>query len=449
MKVLFLTSSPGYGHTRAAEAIVMALRNHSPDIETDCLNVTHLIDEQVSAAVQDGYLRMTAEQPELYQKLYDMDRDFYSQLAGKVPADKNLVDFLSEQQRRWYPEVAERSLFSFSGLYGNLDSALLNSLINGICNRTKISAGRLVLQGLLGLICSILATRLKNYVNACQPDLLVATQMYPNALLSRAIKKGAIKQPIIAVPTDYGAHGVWVRDTTDLYCVSHQTVADSLQAQGVKAARIRITGIPLMPEFENPPTQTQARINLGLSERPTILITGGQCGIGIVAAVKRLVQDTRHAYQVLVTAGDNLSDCEELKNLAKIHRDRFTLYQWRSSMVELLSAADVVVGKPGGLTVSESLACGRPFIATCCLGGQEAHNVAFLQAQGAGSLVDAANLPEVLEQLFSRPEQLRAMKLCAAKLGRRYAARSIVTRISAMGRGHKDADLNQRLKVTL
>src|SRR5690606_13162985 len=236
MKVLFLTSSPGYGHTRAAEAIELALRNRYPEAETQCLDVTRLIDEQAIAAVQDGYLRMTAEQPELYQKLYDMDKDIYRQLAGKKKADKELIDFLVDQQRRWYPEVAERARFSFSIPYNNLDSALLNTLINGISNRTKIPAGRLLLQGVLGLIYSILATRLKNYVTSYGPDLIVATQMYPNALLSRSIKKGAITQPVIGVLTDYGAHGVWVRDTTRLYCVSHDSVAEALQAQGVPAS---------------------------------------------------------------------------------------------------------------------------------------------------------------------------------------------------------------------
>src|SRR4051812_46282943 len=106
MRVLFLTSSPGYGHTREAEAIEVALRERYPQIETQCLDVTRLIDEHASAAVQDGYLRMTAEHPELYQKLYDMDKVFYRQLAGKIPADKNLIDFLTDQQQRWYPEAA-------------------------------------------------------------------------------------------------------------------------------------------------------------------------------------------------------------------------------------------------------------------------------------------------------------------------------------------------------
>lgn len=157
MRILFLTSSPGYGHTRAAEAIDSALRHRYPAIETQCLDVTSLIDKRVSAAVQDGYLRMTADYPELYQKLYDMDKDLYRQLAGKIPAHQELIDFLADQQRRWYPDIAERSLFSFQSPYNNLDDALINTLINGICNRTKIPAGRLLLQGLLGLIYSILA----------------------------------------------------------------------------------------------------------------------------------------------------------------------------------------------------------------------------------------------------------------------------------------------------
>lgn len=434
MRVLFLTSSPGYGHTRAAEAVDLALRNRYPEVETQCLDVTRLIDERVSAAVQDGYLRMTAEQPDLYQKLYDMDKDLYRQLAGKTPADKQLVNFLTQQQYRWYPEVADRALFSFATPYNNLDSALLNTLINGICNRTKIPAGRLLLQGLLGLVYSILATRLKNYVNSYAPDLIIATQMYPNALLARSIQKGAITQPVIGVLTDYGAHGVWVRDTTHLYCVSHDRVAESLQAQGVSAARIQVTGIPLMPQFENPPSQSRARRNLGLDDRPTILITGGQCGIGIVDAVKQLVHDDAHPYRVLVTAGNTFTDRAELQQLARKYPERFKLYAWSSDMVNLLRAADVVVGKPGGLTVSETLACGRPFVATCCLGGQEAHNVEFLKMHGAGFRVEVSQLADNLRQLFDDPERLRTMKKNAEQQGRRDAAKAIVTQVEAIER---------------
>jgi len=429
MKCLFLTSSPGYGHTRAAEAIDLALRNQYPDIQTKYLDITSLVDEQVSAAIQDGYLRMTAEHPDLYQKLYDLDKDFYRQLAGKVPADQHLIDFLDKQQNRLFPDVFERSRFSLPVYYKSIDSALFNTLINSVCNRNRIPVGRVLVQGLLTLIFRILSSRLKKFVKDYAPDFIIATQMYPNALLSRSIQKGIITQPVIGVLTDYGVHGVWVRDTTSLYCVSHDEVAESLRQQGVPAHRIRVTGIPVVPAFVNIPTQAKARKDLGLSQRPTILITGGQCGIGVIDAVKRLMKDEQHQYQVLITTGSNVMDMDALQEITREYPNRFHLYGWRENMSDVLSAADVVVGKPGGLTVSESLACGRPFIATCCLGGQERHNVQFLQSKGAGLSVELSELSTVLSQLFSDPERLRVMKKNALQLGRPNAAQAVVAEL--------------------
>ncbi|MDR7089461.1 MGDG synthase family glycosyltransferase [Cellvibrio fibrivorans] len=429
MKCLFLTSSPGYGHTRAAEAIDMALQCRYPGIETEYLNITSLLDSHVSNAIQDGYLRMTAEQPELYQKLYDMDKNFYRQLAGKIPADQNLIDFLEEQQRRFFPEVFERSRFSLPVFYKSLDSALLNTLINSICNREKIPAGRLLTQGLLVLIFNILAARVRKFVNEYKPDILIATQMYPNALLSHSIKKGLIKQPVIGVLTDYGVHGVWVRNTTDTYCVSHEDVAAELRKQGIAADRIKVTGIPLVPAFSNIPTQSQARAHLGLDSCPTVLITGGQCSIGVLNAVQKLLNDEYHNYQILVTAGKHTADMETLQQLARHHQHRFRLYGWCSDISYLICAADVVVGKPGGLTLSETLACGRPFIATCCLGGQEAHNVQFLQTNKVGLQAGLEQLPQVLDELFSNTELLRNMKRNAYQLGRPDAAMAVVAEL--------------------
>jgi UDP-N-acetylglucosamine:LPS N-acetylglucosamine transferase len=432
MKCLFLTSSPGYGHTRAAEAIDLELRRQYPAVETAYLDITSLLDPQVSAAIQDGYLRMTAEQPALYQKLYDMDQGFYQQLAGKTAADQQLVDFLEEQQQRSFPEVVERSHFSLPERYKSLDSALLNTLINSICNRHKIPAGRLLTQGLLVLIYNLLATRLRKFVLEYQPDVLIATQMYPNTLLSHSIKKGLIQQPVIGVLTDYGVHGVWVRNTTDLYCVSHADVAKELHAQGIAADRIHVTGIPLVPAFSNLPSQLQARAQLGLAAGPTVLITGGQCSIGVVVAVQALLNDQHHAYQILVAAGSNTVDFAALQQLATRYPQRFKLYGWCDDLSQLICAADVVIGKPGGLTLSETLACGRPFIATCCLGGQEAHNVQFLQTKHVGLQAELAQLPQVLDDIFSHSGLLQQMKKNASQLGRPDAAIAVVAQLSSL-----------------
>lgn len=432
MKCLFLTSSPGYGHTRAAEAIDMVLRCRYPGIETNYLNITSLIDSQVSNAIQDGYLQMTAEQPELYQKLYDLDKDFYRQLAGKIPAEKSLIDFLKDQQRRFFPETAELSGLALFARYKTLDSALLNTFVNCICKPSKFPGARFITQGILALIFTILASRLRKFVSEYQPDVLIATQMYPNVLLSHSVKKGLIKQPVIGVLTDYGVHGVWVNKTTDRYCVSHEGTAEELRRQGVADERITVTGIPLVPAFSNIPTQSQARAYLALESSPTVLITGGQCSIGVVETVEKLLNDEQHNYQILVAAGASATNMDALQQLAKRHQNRFKIYGWCKDISHLICAADVVIGKPGGLTLSETLACGRPFIATCCLGGQEAHNVQFLQSNKVGLQAELGQLPYVLNELFSHPELLRNMKRNAYQLGKPEAAMAVVAELQSI-----------------
>ena len=92
---------------------------------------------------------------------------------------------------------------------------------------------------------------------------------------------------------------------------------------------------------------------------------------------------------------------------------------------EIVRAADVVVGKPGGISVAEALACGRPLLATRSLGGQEGFNIAFLQSHEVGGLVADGELLDRLAALLHNPEALQAMQMRAWQLGRREGARRV------------------------
>ncbi|MCK9469190.1 MAG: hypothetical protein M0Q49_07210 [Porticoccaceae bacterium] len=434
-KVLFLVSRPGLGHIRCAESIGAALARIQPQsdshqkdaFETDMLDIHDLLDGRVSDAIIDGYLRMTREQPALYQRLYDLDHNLYRQLCGEIPADRAIADFLTDQQRQWFPEFATREWYSRPRV--NFDQALLNTLVNGVRRSYTMPPNRYLMRGLLLLIYRVLARRLRDAVSERQADILVATQMYPNALLSPARKTGQLCQPLIGVITDYGVHGVWVRAATDYYCVPHTHTARQLHSKGVPWERILITGIPLMPHFAEPHDQCEVRTRLALPQRPTVLVTGGEYALGTQEAVRRLVQSAEGP-MVLVTTSRHNSGSRELDDLARAWPQRLRVCSWSDHMPLLMSAADVVVGKAGGLTISESLACGRPFIATCSLGGQEGHNVHFLEQQGVGLRLDPEQLTAFLNNLFSAPAELHAWQARAATIGRRHAARAIAELVS-------------------
>jgi processive 1,2-diacylglycerol beta-glucosyltransferase len=97
-----------------------------------------------------------------------------------------------------------------------------------------------------------------------------------------------------------------------------------------------------------------------------------------------------------------------------------------------IRAADVVVGKPGGLTVAEVLACGRPLLATRSLHGQEGFNVRFLERHGVGKLLSDDELIESIDTLLRHADELAALKERAWRLGRREGAERIAERLVAL-----------------
>lgn len=421
LRVLFLTSNLGFGHTRAAAAIEGQLAAGNK-LQSEYLDLWSLMDEEVADSVKDGYLRMAIEHPDYYQKLYDLDVGLWRQLSGEAPADVAIRDFLADQRSRWFPERA--SWFNNRGQ--NLDRALLNTFITLICSPQERRLHRVILRSILLLMREVLVSRLRDHIVRYDPDVVVATQMYPAALLAHLKKKQHFKHiPSVGVITDFGLHTAWVRPQTDFYCVACDELADALMEEGVSRSRIRTTGIPLMPAFRHLPEEQAARRQLGLDvNRRTVLVTGGQYGIGIVKPVAGLLC-SHPGYQILVTSSASARETRKLRDLESQYPNQLQVFGWVEDMSTLLCAADVVVGKPGGLSVSETLACGRPFLATCSLGGQERHNVEYLRRYGMGDLIDLEQLPSVLERLFSPGGDLAYIKRRAYRLGKRDGAAKI------------------------
>jgi processive 1,2-diacylglycerol beta-glucosyltransferase len=97
-------------------------------------------------------------------------------------------------------------------------------------------------------------------------------------------------------------------------------------------------------------------------------------------------------------------------------------------MAALMRASDFLIGKPGGLTMSECLASGCPFVIylPVLIPGQEEGNAQFLEESGAGV---AVNSPEELREtahiLLRSPEMLAKMREAALKVARPNAAADI------------------------
>jgi processive 1,2-diacylglycerol beta-glucosyltransferase len=140
--------------------------------------------------------------------------------------------------------------------------------------------------------------------------------------------------------------------------------------------------------------------------------------LSVDSIAAQLVQ-ARSGFQFLIMPGRNQSAQANLAALAAQHPTRVKVCDWTDRMDLYVSAADLIVGKPGGITVAETLACGRPLFATRSLGGQEGFNVRFLESHRVGALVRDADLLERIESVVTHGRELAEMQACARSLGRR------------------------------
>jgi processive 1,2-diacylglycerol beta-glucosyltransferase len=417
-RVLLLTSELGYGHAQAARAVALAILERAPNASVRTLDLWSLMHASVADTVQQAYLRLVQEHPDLYERIYQLDERTWRRIfQGDEAAPPQLAEGLERITAIFADAPAPMPQL---GPYA-LDCALLPLLCSSLPGGARGLPwnGSLVRMPLLNWIWARLTRRLERRMLAFRPDVVVATQMVPAALLSSVKVRRRVAVPSIAVPTDYGVHDFWIQPGTDVYCVAHEAIPGVPQPD---LASVSVTGVPLMPAFARPTTCAQARADLELDQdRPVVLILGGGLGLGVDAVAARLRARLRDA-QLVVIVGHNRPLLAALRARAATGVRELRAVGWTEDMQTFISASDVVVGKPGGLTVAEVLACGRPLLATRSLGGQEGFNARFLERQRVGRVVSEDELPACVDAWLEDRDWLAQLQVHAWSVGRRDGA---------------------------
>jgi processive 1,2-diacylglycerol beta-glucosyltransferase len=233
--------------------------------------------------------------------------------------------------------------------------------------------------------------------------------------------------------TDFDVHSLWVHPHVDHYCVASEEVAFRLADRGVPRDRISVTGIPVMPQFSAPMDRATCAAELGVDPRKfTVLMMAGGAGVGgldeLAARLLRLPAEL----QLVALAGRNEDLLKKLKKLAAAHAGRLFPMGFTTTVERLMTASDLVVTKPGGLSVSECLAKGRPMLLVSPIPGQEERNADYLLEAGAAiKAADAATLEFKVARLLADPGRLRAMSEAAHRIARPDAAARVLALVSA------------------
>ena len=274
------------------------------------------------------------------------------------------------------------------------------------------------------------------------PHIVVSVHPLTQHLFGRVLKELnlADRIPLVSVVTDpcYGFWKGWACDAVTLYLVASEEARQQLIDYGVAPERIKISGMPVHPKFAYPGEEAAqaARRALGLDpEKFTVFVNAGWIGGGNIPQIFRELVRGELDVQAIFLAGKN----EDLRVVAESIAGEapfpVKVIGYSDEIEQLMSAANVMISKLGGLTTFEALACRVPIIADVITEPmpQEAGTAKLIAQRGAGVLLRrSSDVVAVVRRMMEDEVHYARMRAATTGLAIPNATRQIVEEIAAL-----------------
>jgi processive 1,2-diacylglycerol beta-glucosyltransferase len=269
---------------------------------------------------------------------------------------------------------------------------------------------------------------LVRFIRKFKPDITVCTHFMPAGIISHLISKGLLDAHLSIVVTDFDMHAMWLSRVFHRYFVAIDETKVHLEMLGLPSERITVSGIPIDPVFAEPVDRPAVRAQYGLDPlKTTMLLSAGTFGVTPAEFIVGRLMQLRHDAQALVVCGKNEELRKRVTDFIGKDNPRFKVLGFSDRMHELMKISDLFIGKPGGLTTAEALACSLPMVIINPIPGQEERNSDHLLEEGiAVKCNELTTLPYKIDQLLENPYRLDLMRRRAAELGKPHAALTVV-----------------------
>lgn len=391
MKILILSASTGGGHMKASNAMKEYFEENNIDVNV--VDTLKYISPLLNKTVTEGYEYLAKKMPNIYKMIYQ-----------------------------------------------SANNKVINHLIFGIN--------------------SIVSRKLLPLLDDYKPDIIVTTHPFPNEMVSKLKHTGKVDVPIVCIMTDYAPHRTWLTENASAYVVANEDMMDSMVEMGVDKSIIYPFGIPIEDDFYTKRDRHILLKQMGFNTNiPTILIMAGSLGNGNVASIYEEILKVDLDFQIIVITGKNpklydtiesivygkkkkvykypklfsnvsfnikswkyiskLNDFRKKFHLhkskkvdedTKVYRKDTRIIYFTDEVHKYMCIADLIITKPGGLTITEALACDLPMALFHAIPGQEEENADFLVDNNMAVRLNRDTAADTIKDLLKNKKKLNFMK---------------------------------------
>ena len=227
------------------------------------------------------------------------------------------------------------------------------------------------------------AKKLFRYIRNMGFDAVVSTHLYGMEAMTAIRRRISADIPSYGVMTDYTSIPFFTEVELDGYFVPRCGIRETLVEKGISDQSIHETGIPVSARFSNLMARDTARQALQLTDDASVylIMTGGVGCSNMLGICQWLLKSGNPQDRYFFMTGHNDAMRRQLAErygtIPQLHAVGYT-----RDIDLYMSAADVIVTKPGGLSSTEAAVANLPIVHCNAIPGCETQNAAFFSDRG-------------------------------------------------------------------
>lgn len=246
------------------------------------------------------------------------------------------------------------------------------------------------------------------------PDIIISAFPMFTSMVAEICKKRNFRIPIGVLVTDTGkVHKAWAYKKLDFYLAPTDETKYFLKKYGADSDKIEVLGFPVREQFYRKYNRAKTFAKHKLDpKKNTIAFFSGGLGVGKIRERVQAVSGKVKDYQILVLCGQNKTLCREMNLLARrTRKNHIKVFTYTNEVAEILSMADLVVTKAGGVSVNELIALKKPMIIYEVIPGQEEPNAQLVEHMGFGYIEKKSkDLVDRINYIFETGDNRRIIK---------------------------------------
>lgn len=403
MRVLILSATTGGGHMSAANALKACITKNDPKNQVFLEDTLQWISPTLNKAVTEGYVYLATKTPKMYGNMYKT-------------TDK--------------------------------DDTALTKVVNVATNQ--------------------ISRRLLPLIEKTNPDIIITTHSFSTEMVSMLKEDNVIDIPLVSIITDFAPHKTYLQYGVDSYIVSSNEMVSDMVERGIDRVKIYPYGIPIGEQFFEEYDKKKLLEEEGFDPNlKTVLIMAGSFGVTDILKIYHNIVAVKKDFQIIVITGkneklyetfdrylskiilknalieDGNNNARRLKTVKHPRKPKPSkptkLLYFTDQVAKYMHISDIIVTKPGGLTVSESIASHLPMAIYKPIPGQEEQNADFLVSKNmAVRLIKGKECTQTVENLLDDNGVLEQMKQDTLKLYKGNSAENIYLLLKDICNRQKD-----------